>query len=112
MRRQYFRPSFGDTRCGSFRTGHHVDAAHYFTSVLKPTAVIAVIAAVPGDGVVRLEWDGESLERWNHRPEIAAPRCFSSIPVARMRWTKSAACSSVDLPDAETATARRFTGVC
>ena len=33
----------------------------------------------------------------------AAPRCFSSSPVARMHWTKSAACRSVDRPDAETA---------
>ena len=40
----------------------------------------------------------------------AAPRCFSSSPVVRMRWTKSATCCSVDLPDAER-TARRFTGV-
>ena len=41
----------------------------------------------------------------------AAPRCFSSSRVARMGWTKLAACRSVDRPDAETATARRFTGL-
>ncbi len=33
----------------------------------------------------------------------AAPRCFSSSRVARLRWTKFAACRSVDRPDAETA---------
>ena len=46
MRKHYFRPSFGDTQCGSFRLGHHVDAGQYFMSVTQSSLVIPVIAVV------------------------------------------------------------------
>jgi len=85
MRKYYFRPSFGDPQCGSFRPGHQLVAGQCFTSVLKPTVVFAVTAAMQGDGVVRLEWDGESLERWNHRPEIVEAALLRSGGVAEWR---------------------------
>jgi hypothetical protein len=62
-----------------------VDAGQYFTAVLKPTVVIAVIAVVQGDGVVRLEWDGESLERWKHRPDIVEAALLRSGGIAEWR---------------------------
>ena len=85
MRKHYFRPSFGDSQCGSFRLGHHVDAGQYFMSVTQSSLVIPVIAVVQGDGVVRLDWDGSSSQHWNHRPEIVEVALRRSSGVAEWR---------------------------
>ena len=67
MRKHFFRPFIADPVCASSHPGHHVDVGRYFMAVAKSAVTVPVSAAVCG-GVVRLEWDGQRAELWNHRP--------------------------------------------
>ena len=49
--------------------GHHVDVGRYFMAVVKSAVAIPVTAVVCDDGFIRLDWDGQSAELWNHRPD-------------------------------------------
>ena len=68
MRKYFFRPFIADPACASSDPGHHVDVGRYFMAVVKSSVTVPVRAEVL-DGVVRLDWDGQSTELWNHRPD-------------------------------------------
>jgi hypothetical protein len=50
MRKHFFRPFIADPVCAS-------------------SVAIPVTAVVRDDGLIRLDWDGQSAELWNHRPD-------------------------------------------
>jgi hypothetical protein len=68
MRKSFFRPFVADPACASSDPGHHVDVGRFFMAVVKSAVTIPVRAEVR-DGLVRLDWDGRSVELWNHRPD-------------------------------------------
>ena len=68
MRKYSFRPFIADPVCASSDPGHHVDVGRYFMAVVKSSVTVPVRAEVR-DGVVRLDWDRQSAELWNHRPD-------------------------------------------
>ena len=68
MRKYFFRPFIADPVCSSSDPGHHVDVGRYFMAVVKSSVTVPVRAEVR-DGVVRLDWDRQSAELWNHRPD-------------------------------------------
>ena len=68
MRKYFFRPFIADPVCASSDPGHHVDVGRYFMAVVKSSVTVPVRAEVR-DGVVRLDWDRQSAELWNHRPD-------------------------------------------
>jgi hypothetical protein len=68
MRKHFFRPFIADPVCASSDPGHHVDVGRYFMAVVKSSVTIPVRAEV-NDGLVRLDWDRQSTELWNHRPD-------------------------------------------
>ena len=68
MRKHFFRPFIADPACASSDPGHHVDVGRFFMAVVKSSVTVPVRGEVR-DGLVRLEWDGQSTELWNHRPE-------------------------------------------
>jgi hypothetical protein len=68
MRKHFFRPFIADPVCASSDPGHHVDVGRYFMAVVKSSVTIPVRAEV-SDGLVRLDWDRQSTELWNHRPD-------------------------------------------
>jgi carbohydrate-binding DOMON domain-containing protein len=68
MRKYFFRPFIADPVCASSDPGHHVDVGRYFMAVVKSSVAIPVQAVVH-DGFVRLDWDGQSTDLWNHRPD-------------------------------------------
>ncbi len=68
MRKYFFRPFIADPVCASSDPGHHVDVGRYFMAVVKSSVTVPVRAEVR-DGFVRLDWDGQSTELWNHRPD-------------------------------------------
>jgi hypothetical protein len=68
MRKHFFRPFIADPVCASSDPGHHVDVGRYFMAVVKSSVTIPVRADV-SDGLVRLDWDRQSTELWNHRPD-------------------------------------------
>jgi hypothetical protein len=68
MRKHFFRPFIADPMCASSDPGHHVDVGRYFMAVVKSSVTIPVRAEVD-DGLVRLDWDGQFTELWNHRPD-------------------------------------------
>jgi hypothetical protein len=67
MRKHFFRPFIADPVCASSDPGHHVDVGRYFMAVVKSSVTVPVRAGVR-DGLVRLDWEGQSTELWNHRP--------------------------------------------
>ena len=69
MRKHFFRPFIADPACASSDPGHHVDVGRYFMAVVKSAVAIPVTAVVRDDGFVRLDWDGQSTELWNHRTD-------------------------------------------
>ena len=73
MRKHFFRAFIADPVCASSDPGHHVDVGRYFMAVVKTSVTIPVQADVRG-GLVRLDWDGQSTELWNHRPDDVTPR--------------------------------------
>ena len=81
MRKYFFRPFIADPVCASSGPGHHVDVGRYFMAVVKSSVAIPVTAVVRDDGFIRLDWDGQSAELWNHRPDdvdaraTQHPRC-------------------------------------
>jgi len=68
MHKHFFRPFIADPVCASSGPGHHVDVGRYFMAVVKSSVAVPVQAEVI-DGYVRLDWDGQSAELWNHRPD-------------------------------------------
>jgi hypothetical protein len=68
MRKYFFRPFIADPVCASSDPGHHVDVGRYFMAVVKSSVTIPVHAEIR-DGLVRLDWDLQSTELWNHRPD-------------------------------------------
>jgi hypothetical protein len=68
MRKHFFRAFIADPVCASSGPGHHVDVGRYFMAVVKSSVTLPVRAEV-SDGLIRLEWDGQSTELWNHRPD-------------------------------------------
>jgi hypothetical protein len=68
MRKHFFRPFIADPVCASSDPGHHVDVGRYFMAVAK-SAVTVPVRAVVRNGLVRLDWDGQCAELWNHRPD-------------------------------------------
>ena len=73
MRKYFFRPFIADPACASSDPGHHVDVGRYFMAVAKSSVTVPVRAQV-GDELIRLDWDGQSTELWNHRPDDVALR--------------------------------------
>ncbi len=71
MRKYFFRPFIADPVCASSDAGHHVDVGRYFMAVAK-SAVTVPVRALVGDELIRLDWDGQSTELWNHRPDDVA----------------------------------------
>jgi hypothetical protein len=69
MRKHFFRQFIADPVCASSGPGHHVDIGRYFMAVVKSSLAIPVTAAVHVDGFIRLDWDGQSIELWNHHPD-------------------------------------------
>jgi hypothetical protein len=69
MRKHFFRPFIADPVCASSDPGHHVDVGRYFMAVVKSSVAVPVRACVRDDGLVRLDWDRQSTELWNHRPD-------------------------------------------
>ena len=69
MRKHFFRPFIADPVCASSDPGHHVDVGRYFMAVVKSSVSIPVTSRSTDDGFVRLDWDGQSAELWNHRPD-------------------------------------------
>jgi hypothetical protein len=68
MRKHFFRAFIADPVCASSDPGHHVDVGRYFMAVVKSSVTIPVHAEVC-NGLVRLDWDRQSTELWNHRPD-------------------------------------------
>jgi len=68
MRKYFFRPFIADPVCASSDPGHHVDVGRYFMAVVKSSVTVPVKGVVR-DGLVRLNWEGQSTEFWNHRPD-------------------------------------------
>ena len=71
MRKYFFRQFIADPVCASSDAGHHVDVGRYFMAVAK-SAVTVPVRALVGDELIRLDWDGQSTELWNHRPDDVA----------------------------------------
>jgi hypothetical protein len=69
MRKYFFRPFIADPVCASSDPGHHVDVGRYFMAVVKSSVAVPVTAMVCDDGFVRLAWDEDSADLWNHRPD-------------------------------------------
>ena len=60
-----------DTQCDMYGGGGHWGHwIQYFQSVREPAPVIPVTVSVNDDGLVLLDGDDLSLERWNHRPAL------------------------------------------
>jgi hypothetical protein len=68
MRKHFFRAFIADPVCASSDAGHHVDVGRYFMAVMKSSVTIPVRAHVC-DGLVHLDWDRQSTQLWNHRPD-------------------------------------------
>ncbi len=87
MRKHFFRPFIADPVCASSGPGHHVGVGRYFMAVVKTSVTIPVRAEVR-DGLIRLEWDGQSAELWNHRPEDvdAALRSTNGVAEWAPEW--------------------------
>ncbi|HYZ68500.1 MAG TPA: hypothetical protein VE666_11985 [Mycobacterium sp.] len=68
MRKHFFRAFIADPVCASSDAGHHVDVGRYFMAVMKSSVTISVRAHVC-DGLIRLDWERQSTELWNHRPD-------------------------------------------
>ena len=67
--------------------GHWVHWIQYFKSVREPGPVIPVTVSVDDDGVVLLEGDRLSLERWNHRPALMRAALLRSVGIKwKPRW--------------------------
>jgi hypothetical protein len=62
--------SGADKHCDSYGPGHWVHWIQHKLSVRVPAPVIPVTASVDDDGVVVLEGDDLSLERWDHRAPL------------------------------------------
>ena len=58
-----------DRRCTSYRPGHQVHWIQYFKSA-RASLVIPVVPVLGGGGLVRIEWDGSSLDHWHHDPAL------------------------------------------
>ena len=80
MRKYFFRPFIADPVCASSDAGHHVDVGRYFMAVAK-SAVTVPVRALVGD-LIRLDWDGQSTELWNHRPADVAQALRATDGVA------------------------------
>jgi hypothetical protein len=88
MRKHFFRAFIADPVCASSSPGHHVDIGRYFMAVVKTSVTIPVRAEVRADGIVRLDWDGQSAELWNHRPDDvdAALRSTNGVAEWAPEW--------------------------
>ena len=87
MRKHFFRAFIADPVCASSGPGHHVDIGRYFMAVVKTSVAIPVRAEVR-HGLIRLEWDGQSAELWNHRPDDvdAALRSTNGVAEWAPEW--------------------------
>ena len=82
MRKHFFRAFIADPVCASSGPGHHVDIGRYFMAVVKSSVLIPVTAVVRDDGFVRLTWDSQIAELWNHRPDDVGVALRSTNGVA------------------------------
>jgi hypothetical protein len=81
MRKYFYRAFIADPVCASSDAGHHVDVGRYFMAVAR-SAVTVPVRALVGDELIRLDWDGQSAELWNHRPDDVAEALRTTNGVA------------------------------
>jgi hypothetical protein len=81
MRKYFYRAFIADPVCASSDAGHHVDVGRYFMAVAR-SAVTVPVRALVGDELIRLDWDGQSAELWNHRPYDVAEALRTTNGVA------------------------------
>ena len=74
-----------DKQCDSYDGGRRVHWIQHKLSVREPAPVIPVTVSVNDDGVVLLQGNGLSLERWNHRPGLVRAALLRSVGIAQWK---------------------------
>lgn len=92
MRKHFFRAFIADPECASSGPGHHVDIGRFFMAVVKTSVIIPVRAEVCDYGFIRLDWDGQYAELWNHRPDDVEAALRGTDGVAE--WAPDGGCCS------------------